>query len=221
MKIFGKYFRKFLIILLFPAFIYFVITLSGGLIPVNQHSENKGDIQIYLVQNGSHTDIVVPISNETIDWKKVIPSKHFPKKIRNAKYYSFGWGDREFYRTTPKWEDLTFRTAFKALFLNTDSAMHIKQLNAIDSENMIEIYISAKEYKKLIEYFLLHLNFQKEKKLSPLDFHYTENDVFYNSRSSFHAFRTCNSWINNALKYSGLKSCLWTPFAFPLFWHYS
>jgi len=221
MKTFGKYLRKLLIILFLPAFIYSVLTFFGGLIPVNLHSENKGDIEIYLVQNGSHTDIVVPITNEIIDWKKVIPSEHFPKIMRNAKYYSFGWGDREFYRTTPKWEDLTFRTAFNALFLNSASAMHIKQLNAIDSENMVVINVNTKEYKNLTEYFLLHLNFQKKKKLSPLNFHYTENDVFYPSISSFHAFRTCNSWTNNALKYACLKSCLWTPFAFPLFWHYS
>jgi len=221
MKTCGKYLRKFLIILFFPAFIYFVLTLVGGLIPVNQYSENKENIQIYLVQNGSHTDILVPVTNEIIDWKKVIPPGHFSKAMSNTKYYSFGWGDREFYRTTPYWEDLTINTAFKALFLNTASAIHIKQIDEITAENMVEMNISAKEYKKLTEYFLLHLNFKKEKKLSPLDFHYSENDVFYESVSTFHAFRTCNSWTNSALKYSGLRSCLWTAFAFPLFWHYS
>ncbi len=221
MKTFGKFFRSFLIILFFPAFIYFLITLIGGLIPVNQHSKNKGDIQIFLVQKGSHTDIVVPITNKIIDWKKVIPPAHFPKAMRAAKYYSFGWGDREFYRTTPYWEDLTFKTAFKALFLNTPSAMHIRQLDKIDSEKIIELNIKAEEYKRLSEYFLMHLKFKKKNQISPLDFHYSENDVFYASFSSFHAFRTCNSWSNNALKYSGLNSCLWTAFAFPIFWQYS
>lgn len=216
-----KYLGNLLIILLMPAIIYTLLVIAGGAIPVNANFESRGGIKIYLVQNGSHTDIVVPASNEVINWKNIIKPEHFPQPLANPKFYSFGWGDREFYRTTPYWEDLTFKTAFNALFLNTPSAMHIKQIDNIDSERLIEIDIDKGQYIKLSKFFLMHLDFQKEKTLTPLDFHYSDNDVFYASRSSFHAFRTCNSWINSALKYSGLRSCLWTPFAFPLFWHNS
>lgn len=221
MKLLAKYFRKVVMILLLPPLIYGILVIFGGIIPVNKNSTRTGSVSIYLVQNGSHTDIVVPIASKTINWENIILPEDFPSEVKNARYYSFGWGDREFYRTTPYWEDLTFKTAFSALFLNTPSAVHIRRLENIDSEKIISLNIEKEEYRKLSEYILKHLEFQKDRKLVPLDFNYSDNDVFYDSRSTFHAFRTCNSWVNSALKYSGLRSCLWTPFAWPIFWQYS
>lgn len=221
MGILGKYLQKLLIIVLIPPLLYSILVMIGGLIPVNKTAAANGQINIYLVQNGSHTDIVVPIHNDIINWENLILPEHFPAAITDAKYYSFGWGDLAFYRTTPYWEDLSIRTAFNALFLNTPSAIHIRRLEEIDAERSIEITVDAAQYRKLSEYFLKHFEYNGNKNLTPLDFHYSANDVFYGSKSSFHAFRTCNSWINSALKYSGLRSCLWTPFAWPLFWQYS
>lgn len=217
----GKYLKNFIIIILFPAVLYFAVVLVGGMIPVNKNKFPDGPIQIYLVHNGLHMDIVVPIKNEIINWENIILPGHFISTIPNARYYSFGWGDKQFYRTTPHWDDLSLKIAFKALFLNSPSAMHIKQLNGIDAEKVIELNIETEQYQRLTAYFLKHLEFQNDGSLNPLDFHYSGYDVFYDSKSSFHAFRTCNSWVNNALKYSGLKSCLWTSFSWPLFWHYS
>ena len=204
-----------------PAVFYFVLVIVGGIIPVNKNTVPDGPIKIYIVQNGSHTDIVVPIKNEIINWEKIILPGHFISTIKDARYYSFGWGDRQFYRATPYWEDLSLKTAFKALFLNTPSAVHIRKLSEINAEKLIELNIEEEQYRKLSEYFLKHLEFHNDHQLKALDFHYSGNDVFYGSRSSFHAFRTCNSWVNNALKYSGLRSCLWTAFAWPVFWQYS
>ncbi|MCM8568213.1 TIGR02117 family protein [Gramella jeungdoensis] len=221
MRVLAKYLRKVLIIIMVPPLIYSILVLIGGLITVNRTSVQHGPIKIYLVQNGSHSDIIVPIQNETFNWENIILPEHFPANIKNAKYYSFGWGDREFYRTTPYWEDLKLKTAFNSLFLNTPSALHIRRLSKIDSEKIVEIEVNVEQYKKLTEYFLKHFQFESDKSLRPLNFHYSSNDVFYASKSSFHAFRTCNSWANNALKYSGLRSCLWTPFAWPLFWQHS
>lgn len=221
MKILLKYLRKLLIILLIPPLIYSILVIVGGLIPLNRNSVPNGTIKIYIIQNGSHTDLVFPIKNDIINWENIILPEHFPSVVENARYYSFGWGDKEFYRTTPYWEDLTVGTAFNALFVNTPSAVHIRRLELIDSENVISINIEKEEYLKLSEYILKHLKFDRDQKLVPLNFNYSENDVFYESRSSFHAFRTCNTWTNNALKYSGLRSCLWTPFAWPIFWQYT
>lgn len=221
MKKFVKHLQNFIIIILMPAVLYFAGVLIGGIIPVNKNTFSEGPIQIYLVQNGSHMDIVVPIKNKIINWENIILPGHFISPIPNARYYSFGWGDKQFYRTTPSWDDLGLKTAFKALFLNTPSAMHIRQLSEIDAEKVIALTIETEQYQKLSEYFLKHLEFQNDGSLSPLDFHYSTYDVFYDSKSSFHAFRTCNSWVNNALKYSGLRSCLWTSLAWPLYWQYS
>ena len=188
MKRLVRYLKNFIIIILFPAVLYFAGVLIGGIIPVNTKPAPEGPIKIYLVQNGSHIDIVVPIKNEIINWENLILSEHFISPIPDARYYSFGWGDRQFYRTTPYWKDLSIKTAFMALFLNTPSAMHIKQLSEVDAEKFIELKIEAEQYQKLSGYFLKHLEFQFDRSLKPLDFHYSTNDVFYDSKSSFHAF---------------------------------
>ncbi|QYA25834.1 TIGR02117 family protein [Gramella sp. MT6] len=215
-----KYLRNLAIIVLLPAAIYLIFVIIGALIPVNTNAPENPSIQIYLVKNGAHTDIVVPISNHIIHWENYIKPAHFPQSSKDFKYYSFGWGDREFYRTTPYWKDLRFKIAVKALFLNTPSAMHIYRLQDIESEKVIPLKVTNEQYKKLSGYFLKHLRFS-EGSLNPLEFRYSENDVFYNSESLFHAFRTCNTWANSALKVSGIRACLWTPFAEPLLWQFS
>ncbi len=220
MKHFFRYLKRGLIILFFPLFIYLVLLTVGGLIPINTGEIPNGSIKVYLVQSGSHTDIIVPIENEIFNWRLIIPSEHFSSSLKEAKYYSFGWGDREFFRKTPYWKDLTVNTAFNALFLNTPSAVHVTRLQEIDNKKIINLHLNQAQYKKMVEYFLLHLEFDEVNGLQPLNFNYSDNDVFYPSKSSFHAFRTCNTWINNALKFSGLRSCLWTSLAYPIFWHY-
>lgn len=216
---FLKYLRKLAIIILMPAILYSIFVIVGAVIPVNTNAPENVSIQIYLVKNGAHTDIVVPISNHIVNWENLIKPAHFPDSSKEFKYYSFGWGDREFFQTTPYWKDLRLNTAVKALFINTPSAMHIYRLQEVEAEKIIPLKISDEQYKMLSEYFLKHLRISEEP-LKPLDFRYSEDDVFYSSASSFHAFRTCNSWANSALKYSGIRACLWTPFAEPLLWQF-
>ena len=43
---------------------------------------------------------------------------------------------------------------------------------------------------------------------------YTTYDEFYEAKGNYSCFKTCNSWVNSALKESNLKACYWTPFDF-------
>ncbi|WP_370569699.1 DUF2459 domain-containing protein [Flaviramulus sp. BrNp1-15] len=38
--------------------------------------------------------------------------------------------------------------------------------------------------------------------------------LFIKQKESYSCLKTCNSWVNSALKMSDLKSCYWTPFDF-------
>ena len=219
MKSLLKFFKNLLIILLLPAFIYSLCVIIGGIIPVNTNTE-EGPVKIYMIQNGSHTDIVVPVKNELMDWEKIIKPNHFADPGK-PKYYAFGWGDLEFYRTTPHWEDLTLNVAARTIFLNTPSALHITRYDKVQASKYVELNISTEQYKKLTEYILKHFQFNDEGQAILLEFNYSGDDAFYKSKSSFHAFRTCNTWVNNGLKFANLKACLWTPFAEVLFWQYS
>lgn len=52
------------------------------------------------------------------------------------------------------------------------------------------------------------------------DLHYSPQDAFYKAEGSLNLFYTCNIWVNGALKNSGLRACLWTPFEEGVFLSY-
>ena len=92
-------------------------------VPAKVVQEPK-NITAYILTNGVHTDLVVPIKSAEIDWSKEIPIENTISKSTNFNYLSIGWGDKGFYLDTPTWADLKFSTAFKAAFWLNESAMH-------------------------------------------------------------------------------------------------
>jgi len=75
--------------------------------------------EIYISTNGVHLDIIIPA--DEIDKTLYNQLEITPK----TEFISFGWGDKQFYIQTPEWKDLTVPVAFKALFLKSETAMHV------------------------------------------------------------------------------------------------
>ncbi|HDR51371.1 MAG TPA: DUF2459 domain-containing protein, partial [Mariniphaga anaerophila] len=48
---------------------------------------------------------------------------------------------------------------------------------------------------------------------------YNQYDSFYNAKGSFSLFRTCNVWVNVALKEIEVKTSVWSPFDFGVLFH--
>ena len=218
-----RYFFKFLLILLSPAIVYLVIALIGALIPVNSNPGSiNAKIDIYLYRQDMHTDILLPVNSEIITWDRIFKPEHTLSNPQNLAFIGFGWGDLNFYRNTPQWEDLKLDVAFKALFLRSQSALHTRFYEKIPfSENLVKISVSENQYKKLTEYILETVNAENKSEIKPVsDLHYYQDDAFYLAETSFHLFKTCNTWANSVLKASGLKACLWTPFPQGIFFQY-
>ncbi|WP_037320286.1 TIGR02117 family protein [Salegentibacter sp. Hel_I_6] len=218
-----RYFIKFLLILLAPPVIYTVLALIGSLIPLNSKSGSKNaEIDIYLYKQDMHTDILLPVHSKIINWDSIFKPKHALSNPQNSEFIGFGWGDLNFYRNTPQWEDLKLNVAFKALFLKSQSALHTRfYQKAPVSENLVKIAVSENQYKKLTEYILETVNAENQGKIQPVSgLRYYQEDAFYLAETSFHLFKTCNTWTNSALKASGLKACLWTPFPQGIFFQY-
>ena len=75
--------------------LYFVSSVIFSLIPVNRTAEKEEFENIYLLSNGVHAGIVLPIANEYIDWKEyVFISESIVERVQ---YIGFGWGDKAFY----------------------------------------------------------------------------------------------------------------------------
>lgn len=191
--------------------LYFVVAFIFTSITISKKDVNTiCDKTIYLNTNGIHLDIILKIEDIDTSLINNIQLKE------NEKYFSFGWGDEDFYLNTPTWDDLTFGTAFNAMFLNSSSLMHIIRYKE-KRNKWIAIKINENELKSLNSYLYKSFSKDENNKIIILENKgYSTNDDFYRANGSYSAFNTCNSWVNNAFKESGLKACFWTPFDFGL-----
>lgn len=210
MKTIKKIIKWILLVLAIPI-IYLIVALISSLITVN-NTDTEGDNTetIYLSTTGVHMNIIL---------RKKDMHKSLMKGLVHSpsdNYFSFGWGDEDFYLNTPTWADLKFRTAFNALFLKGSSLIHLTRY--IDTQSYwLEIKISKLELNKINELILQSFSTDiNGNKMLLMGEGYYNNDDFYKAKGSLSCFKTCNTWVNTIFKKSGLKACLWTPFDFGL-----
>ena len=96
-------------------------------VPVNADFKEceKEAVEIHILTNGVHTDLVLPYRNQYMDWSKWVNPSQTKSGDSSAVNVAFGWGDKGFYLETKSWDELKFSTAFKALFYLVSSAMHV------------------------------------------------------------------------------------------------
>ncbi len=197
--------------------IYFAAAFALSYNIVNKEfTEAPDGVEIYVLSNGVHADLVLPMKNEFMDWTQVIDMNNTESKNMNMNLIAFGWGDKGFYLETKTWGDLKFSTAFKALFWLSSSAMHVtgySYTSLKENEKCKKIKISPVNYMKLVAY--IKASFSKnetEQVVCISNRHYATNDAFYEAIGTYSLFYTCNTWTNDGLKHCGVKTCSWTPF---------
>lgn len=158
-----------------------------------------------MSSNGVHLDIIYPtelINGEFLNQLR---------PIDQAKYVAFGWGDKGFYINTPTWDDLTLETAFKALLINSETAMHTTFYTQ-KRNKWIELELCEAQLDSLSSYI------KSSFKLSPrgdiMEIYgagYTKIDKFFEANGDYNCINTCNSWVNKALKKAKVKTAIWSP----------
>ena len=198
---------------------YLFLVFLGTIIPVNRNfvQQEKG-FDIFVKSDGIHADILLPCINSLFDWRTVIPNKDFDMKFSSDNYLGFGWGDRGFFLEIPTWSDLTVKIAAKAMLIPSDTVMHVTAFDEIpDFKYVSKITITEKQYMKIVNYILSCFEF-KNGKIDLLEgVGYTTNDNFYEANGKYHAFNTCNYWVNKALIKGEIKTSLWSPSARGIF----
>jgi uncharacterized protein (TIGR02117 family) len=203
---------------------YLIVAHVLSKISTDKEPETSNEVSIYILTNGVHTDLVLPIKSELKDWSKDILFKNTISNDTTAKWIALGWGDKGFYLHTPTWDDLTFGTAFRAAFGLSTTAIHATfYLQMSESASCRKIEISKEQYKRLITY--IQNSFQLAKNGAFIHIktnaNYGKNDAFYEAIGSYTLFQTCNTWANDGLKSCGQKACLWTPFDTSIFQLYN
>ena len=195
-----------------------------SLIPVNtSFIPAEGGITIYISSNGVHTDLLLPVKNEIINWQDLYEPAHFRNGWAYAQYIAFGWGDKGFYLNTPEWSDLKLNTALKALFIPSASVMHVSLWPQPEENDLIKkVVISESEYKKIIEDIINSFSRNYDGDFMKVNHPgYGDFDLFFESPLKFHLLKTCNVWTNGVLKSAGIRTSIWTPFDKPILYHVS
>lgn len=200
---------------LFMAFIF-------SRIEVKPQPETNRAVTIFILSNGIHTDIVVPVKSPEIDWNRKVSFEAAENHDTTMRYLAFGWGNKAFYLETPTWADLKFKTAFDAVFGFGSPAVHTTFYKTMEEGvDCIRLNLSKMQYQSLIRY--IENSFEKDlsgKYIKIRTSGYGFNDAFYDAKGHYNLFYTCNTWTNNALKVCGQKACFWTPFAQGIFYQY-
>ena len=222
MKIIKKL-LKYIAIFVLSLVTYLLIVTLLSFVSVNEDLvENQKEIPIYILTNGVHTDIVLPIKNEYHDWTSQLKFEHTKSNDTTYQFVALGWGDKGFYLETPTWADLKASTAVKAASGLSSSAMHVTFYKSLkENKSCKKIQISLENYKKMIAF--INESFQTKSgeflKIET-DAVYGKHDVFYEANGSYSLFYTCNSWANQALKAANQKAALWTISDSGIFRHY-
>jgi len=220
--------------------LYVLCMLAGAALKVNRdYLPPPEGITLYLRHNGIHTDLVLPVVTQQIDWRREFPAADFapPLKPANppfrlrlaadiapdrnpaATYVAIGWGDAGFYFDTPRWSDLTAMTALRAISGTGKSVMHVEYLPAPSaSPGLRKLVVSPTVYQRLIAHVQgAFARNASGARIAYAGHGYTVHDTFYAAQGHFSPWRTCNEWVREALDAAGVRVPLWAPLPYAMF----
>lgn len=206
--------QNILLVLVVAVGIYFVAAVVLSLLKTRPQEVNCVErLEVYVHSNGVHIDIIVPIESLENTFSKAL------QLPRGTTFVGFGWGDKNFYINTPEWKDLSFSTTIKALFLKSETAMHVTAYSRV-SPAWRKTEICPAQLNRLVLYITRSFAKDAEGKISQINVQgYGPNDSFFDATGSFSLFKTCNVWVNQALKQSAIETSIWSPFDFGVLHH--
>ncbi|MEM7664289.1 MAG: TIGR02117 family protein [Pseudomonadota bacterium] len=205
---------KWLAISLISAVIAFLLVAwAGSSIPRNASWEEPDTsaaetVTILVGHNGIHTEIIMPIANETIDWRGVFPLGDIATPDRAYSHVGVSWGERSFFLETSTWSDLNLFTAVRAL-AGGEGLLHAAYyVRPAPSYDFRELRIRRDEYRELAAIISAQLAPENARTTYP---GYASHDVFYSALGTYHLGNTCNQWTSDQLARAGIGTGLWTP----------
>ena len=215
MKLFIKIPLISILVLLSVIGLYVLLAYLAPFIKKNKNNRPpENGIDIHLKSDGVHADIILPVCNDIFDWTTILDENDF-SKASSENYFAFGWGDKGFYLDIPEWSDLNFRIAFKAMCVPSPTLMHIIHYEElpVKFKYFHSTKVTPEQYEKICDYILDHFDLKDGKAQLLPGKGYTPRDHFYKANYSYHAFKTCNEWVNRAMKEADMPAAIWAPSA--------
>ncbi|NJS37949.1 MAG: TIGR02117 family protein [Rhodobacteraceae bacterium] len=162
---------------------------------------------IGLLQGPIHTDILFPLTADTRARFAFAESAGVPVTHPDAEWLMFGWGSAAFYTTAGTYADITASAVMTAATGDT-AVIRLDVTGPLPPlENLRFLTLSEAQYQALLDQ--VTATFASQTALDHPGF--TASDAFFPAKGRFHAFRTCNVWLGETLRASGIPFGLWTP----------
>ncbi|MFB2934147.1 DUF2459 domain-containing protein [Aerosakkonemataceae cyanobacterium BLCC-F154] len=186
-------------------------------------TQEKCNFSVCIINDGMHTNIVLPVSNEIVDWREFINISDIGKDTSaNYKYLTFGWGDRDFYIQTPTLAELNLVTAIKALFLPTPSTILVQGFAEIPRNREVKcVKVTRKDYLELTQF--IQNTFQLNPQNQPIRIAngHLSSSGFYAANGNYSILKTCNDWTAEALRKASVDTPLWAGLSSAVMLHFS
>jgi uncharacterized protein (TIGR02117 family) len=199
---------------------YLVAALIGSLIPVNRGwTEPVEGVTIYIANNGLHSDIVMPVKAQGLDWTPFVSKSDFAAPNPHARWVAFGSGEERVYLDTPRWRDIKPATIWSAL-TGGKRVMHVEW---VSNPHYLDraVRLRPEEYRRL--WAAIRADFELDEQGRPRRINhpgYGPSDAFYWATGKFHALKTCNTWASDRMRIAGVKTSVWPPFVQGFTWRY-
>ncbi|GGA35095.1 hypothetical protein CYANOKiyG1_52640 [Okeania sp. KiyG1] len=177
-------------------------------------------ISIYIYNTGIHTDILVPVRTKIWNWQQYLDLKLIANQSASIKYLAFGLGDRAYFLETYNGTSLPIVTIFKAMFLQTPSAMRVLAYRNIPQQYEIKCaIITQTNYRRLMEF--INNSFQLDTQGNKINLLVDSNygGGFYAAKSNYSILRACNDWTAEGMKLAGVKTPVWSGLSSSIMYH--
>ncbi len=213
---------QFLALLLAIPALYLAASLVLPLIPgPGADLSGPGTLKIGLLQGPIHTDILFPLTPEIRTRFAFAEAAGVPLNHPDAQWLLFGWGSAAFYTTAGTYADITVRAVLTAA-AGDDAVIRLDALGALPQlDNLRFLDLSEAQFQALLA--RTAGTFASETRMNRPGF--TGTDAFFPAHGHFNALRTCNVWLGETMRASGIPFGLWTPanwsVTLSLGWHLS
>ena len=216
----GKWVGRLLTLLLALPALYLTAALAGSLIPVNRDwTEPAEGTTVYIADNGVHTDLIMPLDAQGLDWRPLFPTRDFAGVDPDSGWIAFGSGEEHVYLDTPTWWDVKPGTIWSAL-TGGSRVMHVEYVRDPYYAQR-QIRLRPEEYRRL--WAAVRADFVLDGHGRPqriVHRGYGPSDAFYRATAHANAIRTCNAVAASWLRLAGVKVSVWPPFDNGLTWRY-
>lgn len=190
---------------------------AGTFVPVNRQFRQTPDgVPIYVVSNGFHSDVVVPLREPRTqtDWLQKLGQPTWISQFSRYQFVAFGWGSEGFFLDSYDGHFPRLSTTLRAAVPGR-SLMHVGFYQAMPSgPRVVPVRISEKQYQKLTQ--LIEQSFAVDtagKFTLRNSAGYTSHDFFFRAGGQYHLLHTCNDWTNRTLGRAGIRAAWKAPLA--------